>query len=103
MSDIAEKLANAAGGGGSKRDAVKIREFAGQTLTVVSIKKVTGGRFGESIIATGFNAAGEEVDVWTTSVSGRQLEAVESELPQDFKVISFPTDYGNTGIRLELA
>jgi hypothetical protein len=101
MSDVAEALASA-GGGGTKKDfppARKVREFDGQVVTVVSIKQFPGGKFGTSVLATILDAEENAYDVWQTGVSGRQLIAIEGTLPQDLKVESFDTDFGNRGYK----
>lgn len=97
--DFAARLARA-GGGGTRREAKKIKEFDGQVVTVASIKTVdAGGKFGPSVIATYVTAEGDEVDVWQTGNSGRQLTEIADFLPKELKVESFDTDFGNRGYK----
>jgi hypothetical protein len=102
MSDVAAAL-SAAGGGGTTKDfppARKVREFDGQVVTVVSIKQFPDSKFGgTSVLATILDAEENAYDVWQTGVSGRQLLAIENTLPQDLKVESFDTDFGNRGYK----
>jgi hypothetical protein len=102
MSDVAARLARA-GRGGVKKDlppAKRIREFDGQTVTVFSVKTVsTGGKYGDSIIATYILEDGSEVDVWQTGNSGKQLKEVADLLPLELKVESFDTEFGNRGYK----
>lgn len=103
MSDVAARLSAAVGGTGQRKTAKKIKDYEGQTLTFVSIKEVQGGKFGASVIATVFEGDGTETEVWTTKVSGKQLQEVNDQLPLDLKVVGFDTPYGTRGIKLELA
>jgi hypothetical protein len=100
--DFAARLAAAGGGTGTKKDlppAGRIKEFVGQTVTVTGIKTVTGGKFGDSIIAQYVDADGNEGEFWTTPNSGRQLKEVADFLPQDLKVETFESEKGNNGYK----
>jgi hypothetical protein len=100
--DFAARLARAGGSGTAKKDlppAKRIREFDGQVVTVASVKTVSGGKFGDSVIATYIDDEGNETDVWQTGNSGKQLKEIADFLPRELKVESFDTDFGNRGYK----
>lgn len=99
MSDLAARLNKAAGGG------ARLSAYDGQHITVVSITK-SPSTFQEgatSVKATILDQNQTEVELYVTPTAARQLIEIESDLPLDVKVVSFPGRMGKTGYRLELA
>jgi hypothetical protein len=102
MSDLAERLNKAAGGGDAQEgeEDRRIAEFTGQTVTVVSFEEKPT-KFGPKVIATILDAEGNEVVILTTPTSGRQVKEVADQLPLELKVVSFDSNFG-PGYKFEL-
>lgn len=97
--DLAARLNKAAGSGAS------ITGYEGQVVTFASITKTAGKFPGQdvSVKATILDAEGNEEVVYVTPTIGRQLIEVEDVLPIDAKVVSYPSNFGKPGYKLELA
>lgn len=99
MGSLADKLKDAAGGG------ARMSDFDGQTLQVLSIA-VAQSQFdkdGKQVTVTALTAEGDEVTFYATPTSGRQLIAIEEDLPQELRVVSFPGQFNKTGYLFEEA
>lgn len=98
MGNLADKLARAAGGG------PRMSDFDGQVVQVLGIEtEASPFQKGEqSVKATILHPeTGEEVWFYTTPTAGRQLQAIEEDLPAELKVVSFPGQFGKTGYKFE--
>lgn len=103
MGDLAKKLSEAAG------SAARIGDFDGQVLNVLSIDandspfpdaKAKGQK---QVVVTALDADGNEVTFFATPTAGRQLIAIEDDLPQELLIVSFPGQFGKTGYKFEEA
>lgn len=95
MGDLAQRLAEAAGGG------ARIKDFDGQVINVLSIE--TGPspfeKGGTQVKVTALDPEGNEVAFFATPTAGRQLIALEEDLPLELQVESFPGQFGKTGFK----
>jgi hypothetical protein len=92
---LADKLNEAAGGGRS------MSSFDGEVITVVGIE-VAASQFdknGKQVTVSAVTSDGDEVTFYATPTGGRQLIAIEEDLPQDLLVESFPGQFGKTGYK----
>jgi len=94
---LSERLKKAAGGG------ARMSDYDGRVITVVSIE-VGPSQFekgGKQVTVTAIDDEANEVTFYATPTGGRQLIAVEEELPLELTVVSFPGQFGKTGYRFE--
>lgn len=63
-------------GGESNGSANKYRDMLGKTLLIKGFRTVNTSQ-GESVIFTGEDSSGEDVDVWAPSVVAKQLRELE--------------------------
>lgn len=96
---LEERLSKAAGSGAT------IATFDGQTVTITGITKEKGKFPGQevSVKAKLLDADLNEHEVYVTPTGARQLIEVEDTFPLDLTVVSFPSSYGKTGYKFELA
>ena len=100
MAESLEDRLNKAAGGGAGLSA-----FDGQTVTVTKIVKEKS-RYPEQeffVKATIVDSELNETVIAVTPTAGRQLVEIEDVLPVDLVVVSFPSSYGKTGYKFELA
>lgn len=103
MGDLSKKLADAAGA------AARIGDFDGQTINVLSIE-ANDSPFPDAkakgqmqVVVTALDGDGNEVTFFATPTAGRQLIAIEEDLPVELRVVSFPGQFGKTGYKFEEA